>query len=51
MSDRGGTSENGRLIAVPYASIKVSGESRLRLDDGFERIRRELKLPEEFPVA
>ncbi|GIH76883.1 RNB domain-containing ribonuclease [Planobispora longispora] len=27
----------------------MSGESRLRLDDGFERIRRELKLPEEFP--
>ncbi|WP_084781017.1 RNB domain-containing ribonuclease [Planobispora rosea] len=34
---------------MPYTSIKVSGESRPRLDDGFERIRREFKLPEEFP--
>ncbi|MBB4942058.1 exoribonuclease R [Streptosporangium album] len=30
-------------------SIRVSGASHPRLDDGFERIRRELKLPGEFP--
>ncbi|GAA3447215.1 ribonuclease R [Planomonospora venezuelensis] len=39
------------MITVPYTSLRVSGESRPRLDDGFERIRRELKLPAEFPRA
>jgi VacB/RNase II family 3'-5' exoribonuclease len=29
----------------------VPGESHPRLDDGFERIRREMRLPEEFPRA
>ncbi|MFC7642823.1 RNB domain-containing ribonuclease [Streptosporangium lutulentum] len=29
----------------------MPGESHPRLDDGFERIRREMRLPEEFPGA
>ncbi|GIH93202.1 ribonuclease R [Planobispora siamensis] len=39
------------MSAVPYESIRVTGESRPRLDEGLERIRRELKLPAEFPRA
>lgn len=42
---------NGRLTPVPHKSIRVPGEPHPRLSDGFERIRRELKLPEEFPRA
>ncbi|MFD1496151.1 RNB domain-containing ribonuclease [Streptosporangium lutulentum] len=36
---------------MPHKSIRVPGESHPRLDDGFERIRREMRLPEEFPGA
>ncbi|MBG0823671.1 RNB domain-containing ribonuclease [Planomonospora sp. ID91781] len=36
---------------MPYRSIRVPGECHPRLEEGFERIRRELKLPEEFPRA
>jgi VacB/RNase II family 3'-5' exoribonuclease len=36
---------------VPHKSVRVPGESHPRLDDGFERIRREMRLPEEFPRA
>ncbi|WP_326639244.1 RNB domain-containing ribonuclease [Streptosporangium sp. NBC_01755] len=36
---------------MPHKSIRVPGESHPRLDDGFERIRREMKLPEGFPRA
>ncbi|SNR99223.1 VacB and RNase II family 3'-5' exoribonucleases [Streptosporangium subroseum] len=36
---------------MPHKSIRVPGESHPRLDDGFERIRREMRLPEEFPRA
>ncbi|MFD1930399.1 MULTISPECIES: RNB domain-containing ribonuclease [Nonomuraea] len=32
-------------------NIRVSGDVHPRLADGFERIRREIKLPEEFPKA
>ncbi|SFJ39246.1 VacB and RNase II family 3'-5' exoribonucleases [Streptosporangium canum] len=42
---------DGRLMPVPHKSIRVPGESHPRLDDGFDRIRRELKLPEGFPRA
>lgn len=31
--------------------IRVPGDVPARLDDGFERIRRELRLPEDFPPA
>ncbi|MEV7009099.1 RNB domain-containing ribonuclease [Streptosporangium sp. NPDC051022] len=34
---------------MPHKSIRVSGESHPRLNDGFDRIRREQKLPEGFP--
>ncbi|MFF0576807.1 RNB domain-containing ribonuclease [Streptosporangium saharense] len=36
---------------MPHKSIRVPQEPHPRLSDGFERIRRELKLPAEFPVA
>ncbi|MFF5205545.1 RNB domain-containing ribonuclease [Streptosporangium sp. NPDC000396] len=36
---------------MPHKSIQLSGGSHPRLDDGFERIRRELKLPGGFPRA
>ncbi|MEU7893030.1 RNB domain-containing ribonuclease [Nonomuraea sp. NPDC049152] len=32
-------------------NIRLSGDVHPRLADGFERIRREIKLPEEFPKA
>ncbi|MBB2913724.1 exoribonuclease R [Streptosporangium becharense] len=34
---------------MPHKSIRVPGESHPRLGDGFVRIRREMKLPGEFP--
>ncbi|GHH71045.1 ribonuclease R [Streptosporangium violaceochromogenes] len=34
---------------MPHKSIRVPEEAPPRLHDGFERIRRELKLPEGFP--
>lgn len=36
---------------MSHTNIRVPGEVPPRLDDGFEKIRRELKLPEEFPRA
>lgn len=36
---------------MPHKSIRVPGESPPRLHDGFDRIHRELKLPEGFPRA
>ncbi|WP_406313968.1 RNB domain-containing ribonuclease [Streptosporangium sp. NBC_01639] len=36
---------------MPAKSIRVPGASHPRLDDGFERIRRELRLPAGFPRA
>lgn len=36
---------------MSHTNIRVPGEVPPRLDDGFEKIRRELKLPEDFPRA